>query len=678
MTVFLSAFLLFQVQPLISKVILPWFGGGPAVWTTCMFFFQVALLAGYSYAHLTTKYLSQTVQYVLHIGLVVVAMVLLPIQPSAEWKPSGGETDPTWRILALLCCTVGVQFLLLATTAPLIQVWWHRMSHKAPYRLYAVSNTGSLLALVSYPFLVEPILGSRSQVLVWSAGFFVLAVLVVWSGTIAWRRATPREVVDVTADEPPPTWRSCALWLVLSGCGSVLLLAMTNHVSQNVAVVPFLWVAPLALYLLSFILAFGHPRFYHRYVFGGLMVITQIACAYLYEHDVVDNVVFLLTIHLLALFAGCMVCHGELVRFKPAARHLTLFYLLISVGGAAGGFLVSLVAPSIFLEYYEYPLVLIACWLIWIAVALRDEKGYLYRGRPVWAWGLILLTLAFFLTYLCNGVIDSAASAYMTRRSFYGVLSVQRTLSDDQQNEWVELRHGTIRHGAQFSHTENEFEPTTYYGKTSGLAYAMQHVVGKPHKRIGVLGLGIGTVAAYCEPGDYFRAYEINPDVIEIATNVKYFTFWSLFDKRGARAEMIVGDARISLERELDRRQFQNFDVLILDVFTGDAIPVHLLTREAFAIYFQHLAKDGILAVHVSNRHLKLLPVVWAMATEYGVDMAYVGIEEPLSEWVLLADLDILETIAAAHEGKKMVRVQQTEGSVMWTDDFSNIFSVLR
>ncbi len=543
------------------------------------------------------------------------------------------------------------------------------------YRLYAVSNAGSLLALASYPFLVEPNLGSRGQVLAWSAGFFVLALLVIWSGTLAWRRARPRDRINVAAAEPPPTWKSCAAWLVLSGCGSVLLLAVTNHVSQNVAVVPFLWVAPLAVYLLSFILAFGHARFYHRYGFGGLMALTQIACATMYEFDVVDNVVLLLTIHLLALFAGCMVCHGELVRLKPAARHLTSFYLVISIGGAAGGFLVSLAAPFIFPDYYEYPLVLIACWLIWIVVALRDETGYLYRGRPLWAWGLILLTLACFLTSLRNGVIDSAASAYLTTRSFYGVLSVQRTLSDDQRNDWVELTHGMIRHGAQYLGAKNEFEPTTYYGRTSGLAFAMQHVAGKPQKRVGVLGLGIGTVAAYCEPGDSFRAYEINPDVIQIATNV--FTFWSLFDERGAKASIVVGDARFSLESELERGRPQNFDVLVLDVFTGDAIPVHLLTREAFAIYFQHLAKDGILAVHVSNRHLNLLPVVRAMATEFGVDMAYVGVEQPVSEWVLLAGLDVLKPIAAAHEGK-MVRVQQTEGRVVWTDDYSNIFSVLR
>ena len=649
-----------------------------------MFFFQVTLLAGYCYAHVTTTYLPRRIQCVLHIVLVVIAVAWLPIYPSVDWKPTGTEENPTWQVLGLLGHTLGVQFLLLSTTAPLTQVWWQRVSQRAPYWLYAVSNAGSLLALVTYPFFVEPILGTRHQAFVWSVGFSILAVLIMGCGFLVWRTKTTLEPVDDVAEAPPPTWKSYAAWMGLSGCGSVLLLAMTNHISQNVAVVPFLWVAPLALYLLSFILTFGDVRFYRRDVFGGLMMVTLTACAFLYNFNVIYDVVFLLAIHLTALLAGCMICHGELVRLKPAARHLTTFYVTISAGGAAGGFLVSLAAPVIFLQYYEYPLVLIACWLILIVITLRDERLHLYRGRPLWVWArilfmwaLILIMFPYFLAYLRNGVIKDAAIAILTRRNFYGVLTVQRARSDQAGYEWAELKHGMIRHGAQYLDADKQHEPTTYYARTSGLGYVMDHLADKPKKRVGMLGLGIGTIAAYCQQGDSFRAYEINRDVIQIATNPDIFTYWTLFEERGATAEIIEGDARISLERELSLGQPQNFDVLVLDVFTGDAIPVHLLTREAFGIYFQHLAPDGILAVHISNRHLDLLPVVRAMAQHYDVDTALVS-DPQVSEWVLVGHPRVLGEIARKNEGK-VQRLRRFGGdTVMWTDDYSNIFSVLK
>ncbi len=512
-TILLSALLLFQVQPLVSKAILPWFGGSPAVWTTSMLFFQAVLLAGYCYAHLTSKYFSPKVQCLVHATLVVFAIFWLPVYPADEWKPTEFDDDPTAHILVILGRTVGLPFLLLSTTAPLVQVWWQSVSRMTPYRLYALSNTGSLVGLLAYPFVVEPNLGTQSQAVVWSAAFAVFALMVMVCGSFAWRKPNPTQPASPPAalptgrqqksnsavgsqtlrqtpepasrDESSPTWKSYVAWLGLSACASIVLLAMTNHVSQNVAVVPLLWIAPLALYLVSFILAFGDARLYNRSLFAVVMIAATIGCAYLYNFNIVENVISLLAIHLTALFACCMVCHGELVRLKPSARYLTAFYLAVSVGGALGGVFVSVVAPQIFLQYYEYPLALIACWLILMLVALRDQNWYLYRGRPLWAWGLILACFVVFLACLRDGVIRGAATSLLTNRNFYGVITVQRTPSDRPGYEWAELKHGVIRHGAQYIDPELQYEPTTYYAETSGLGYAMRHIQGKPRKRVG-------------------------------------------------------------------------------------------------------------------------------------------------------------------------------------------------
>jgi hypothetical protein len=378
-----------------------------------------------------------------------------------------------------------------------------------------------------------------------------------------------------------------------------------------------------------------------------------------------------------------MECHGELVRIKPAARYLTSFYLYISAGGALGGVFVSLVAPRIFAQYYEYPLVMIGCWLILMWIMFRDEKYPLAHGRPVWVWAIILLLLVGYGGLFSLGVIRRATSTFSMSRNFYGVLAVLGGPSQDDESQfWLELRHGHIRHGAQYLDEKLKYEPTTYYMRNSGVGRAMKFLEQRSQRRIGAVGLGIGTVAAYARPGDTFRFYEINPEVIRLATDpeTKLFTFWNLIAGRGARAEMVLGDARISLQKELAEGDPQRFDLLILDAFSGDSIPAHLLTVEAFEVYLQHLAADGVLAVHISNRYLDLRLLMRGLVDKFGLQSLLVidqaaAADESRSQWVLLARPGALDNFDRA-EG--VMQLSTERPGVLWTDDFSDLFGVLR
>jgi hypothetical protein len=369
-----------------------------------------------------------------------------------------------------------------------------------------------------------------------------------------------------------------------------------------------------------------------------------------------------------------MIFHGELVKHQPAAEKLTAFYVMLSAGGALGGFLVSFVAPSIFSQYYEYPITLVLVWLTVMAMALTDRDGFLYRGRPVWGWAIVLGIFVVFLVNIREGLTAVSATPYFTKRNFYGVLSIEQM--SDPQGSVIALRHGTICHGAQYLQ-KNQFEPTTYFTRASGMGTAMKHLEGRAEKRVGILGLGIGTVAAYCEPGDYFRAYEIDPDVVELATNPNVFTFWTLFDQRQATADIVIGDARTSLENELANGDKQDLDLLLIDVFTGDAIPVHLITQEAFTLYSQHLKADGVIAVHISNRHLDLVPVVLGLADQLDQNVALV-IQPGLSRWAIVAPDHVLREMEKTSQ-TKMIRLKKgASNTIVWTDDFSDILSVLR
>lgn len=752
--IFLGAFLLFQVQPLIGKFILPWFGGGPAVWTTCMLFFQVLLLAGYAYAHWLSTKLGRRRQAVIHIALLVAAVATLPIIPSARWKPAGGA-EPTWGILALLAATVGLPYLVLATTSPLLQAWFS-VAHpgRSPYRLYALSNAGSLLALVTYPFVVEPGLALRAQGFLWSAGFGLFALLCSYAALrMRQTAAAPPEAAGGGAAAPEPQKASGLgarlLWVALPACGSVMLLAVTNQMCCDVAIVPFLWVLPLTVYLLSFILCFHSTRWYPRvfwwvmlfvamggielarralrlpvvgvfaitgtpeapaadqtfahglwtFVTGSGYLGSDLGCSealsavlggipWVLNEGVDVSILGQILSFCAVLFITCMVCHGELVRLKPNPRHLTSFYLLISVGGAVGGAFVSLLAPRIFPAYLELHVGLWLCCALAMVAYWADRKPH--QAWPQRWWTILYLPAFAGLLVVLGLTLKRDADETMKgclslSRNFYGVLRVSEYHKTDPERHYISLQHGRISHGNQFADEERRRWPTSYYGEKSGVGLAILALRGNGDapQRVGVVGLGTGTIAAYARAGDCYRFYDINPAVPLIATT----WFHYLEDSRaaGADVQVILGDARLSLERQ----EPQHFDVLALDAFSSDAIPIHLLTREAFDIYLnRHITPRGVLAVHISNRYLELEPVVLAQADHFGWRAIVVESKSDKSRkvdsatWVLLtrnaeflASDPIRQAIERAeNDGAEPVTARR----VLWTDDYSNLFQVLK
>ena len=678
-TVFASAFLLFQVQPLISKFILPWFGGTPAVWSTCMLFFQVILFFGYVYAHATTRFLSAPHQAVLHIGLLVVAASLLPITPSDSWKPTA-DAQPILQIVKLLAACVGLPYFILSSTGPLLQRWFSLQAPgTSPYRLYALSNVGSLLALISYPFVVEPTVGSPTQAWLWSTAFGMFTMLCalcairVMKGTSTdgpAGEAAQQEELELPA---APTFAASLRWFGLAMIASVMLLATTNQVCLDVATVPFLWIVPLTIYLLSFILCFDSSRWYKRKSYSVLLVLSMMFVVRVMTNGVNVPIMLQIVTYLSGLYFACMVCHGELAAQKPHPKYLTRFYLLMSAGGAAGGLLVGLVAPLVFSDYLEMHLGITAAMVVGVVIyfcetyAIRDESRPAIRfqsGMLVW-----VIAMLWAVGTLMNEAYDSSDTLDRSR-NFYGVL---RVVEAETKTGAVtrELFHGRVRHGAQLTSEENRMVPTTYYGRTTGSGLAMQYHRPETNRRIGVVGMGVGTLAAYGKPGDRFRFYEINPEVIRLAR--KHFTF---LKDTPSDCEIITGDARLSLERE----NAQEFDVLVLDAFSGDAIPTHLLTREAFALYDRHLASDGVLCVHISNLHFDLRPIVHGLASEF--DWKSLGIQNDdneaeatsMAQWVLLSRDVISEEIRTAATGRFSLHQRR----LLWTDEFSNLATILR
>ena len=680
-TIFVSAFLLFQVQPLISKYILPWFGGGPAVWSTCMMFFQVVLFGGYLYAHLISRYLPPKAQVILHVGLIAAATALLPIAPSDAWKPPDSSA-PVLRIVLILAASVGLPYFVLSSTGPLIQAWFSRSCPgRSPYRLYALSNIGSLLALVTYPFYFEPTFDLPQQTTLWSQCFIVFAVLCAAGAWLARRaaRQVENDESEPVSEVRIPRAAQRAIWLLLPAWASMMLLASTNHLCQDIAAVPFLWVAPLSVYLLSFIIAFDHPRWYKRPVFGVLGVVLMFLIGGLVQlmklsEDSLQNLDLAqqLVIFLSALLAVCMLCHGELVRFRPPARYLTEFYLLIAAGGALGGIFVGIVAPLAFKSFVEWRIGIIGSYVLAVLVLVASVPLGVRRQPwfvvPAAIVGSLGLSVVWYLQ-------TPREQPIYIDRNFYGVVYVERTQSVDPDSRELHLLNGRILHGAEFVAPLRRGEPTTYYSRKSGVGQAVTHFHKKRgHLRIGAVGLGTGTMAAHVQAGDYVRFYEINPLVPQIAR--KYFHYLS--ECRG-KYDIVMGDARISLERELEQGEPQNFDVLVLDAFSSDAIPTHLLTKEAFGIYLRHLRDDGVIAVHVTNRYLRLAPVVETIADFYKLHTTEIDSpSEPAqlyytSYWVLVSkDKQFIESHPAVRN-----EPWQKEKVRLWTDHYSNLFEIM-
>lgn len=671
----LSAFLLFQVQPVISKFILPWFGGSPGVWTTCMLFFQIVLFAGYAYAHALTKLRPRT-QFLIHGLLMLGALICLPIAPGESWKPAGDE-DPMGRILLLLLGTVGLPYFVLSSTSPLTQVWFTRaLPGSSPWRLYALSNLGSLAALLSYPFLFEPRWDVLEQTWYWSGGFILFAALSLWMSWSTAPKGTATESEAVADEGEAPRWWQRVLWLLLPAVASAMLLATTNHVCQDVAVVPFMWVVPLSLYLITFIICFEHERWYLRPVWT-LMAVAAILIAALdtvisvkTEWDPTPNYLAELGWCFGAMFLGCLVCHGELSRLKPRASHLTEFYLFMSAGGALGGLLVSLVAPRVFVTYLEWPLSLIAIFIISVA-ALIAALWQIKLPMVRWASCIVIVAHGVFGVYrLCE--LTLPVDERMERvRNFYGAVNVDEDWDTGLESSYRTLTHGGIVHGMQNLGVLLRDQPVTYYGHQSGIGRSLDTLKDRPEARVGIVGMGAGTTACYARKGQHWRFYEINPEISRLAR--KHFTYLADAETRGATVETILGDARLMLEREPD----QKLDVLLLDAFSGDAIPVHLLTKEAFAIYRRHMKPDGIIVVHVTNRYLALAPVVEKLATDIGWKTTRVLTEED-------GDLDITDYVMVTTDEAFLKDNPPDEPEdpepkdvPLWTDRRHDLFQIL-
>ncbi len=701
LTIFLSAFLLFQVQLILGKYILPWFGGTPGVWTTCLLVFQVLLVVGYACAHALSRWLATRGQRLLHAALVVTSLAFLgalaaewhaPILPGPGWRPTG-PGDPTWRIVTVLAAAVGLPYLLLSSTGPLLQDWFAgRRPSASPYRLYALSNLGSLLGLLSYPFLVEPHMTLRTQAWTWAGGYALFAAGIAACATpwgSGWGDAGPDGRIAGAEREQPqdrPRLGLVLLWFALPACASTLLVATTNQMCQEVAVIPFLWVLPLALYLLSFILAFQGGAWIARgWVHPAFAAALVAVCVALFK-GVTMGLRTQIGVYSIGLFTACMVAHGELVRLKPHPRYLTAFYLAVAAGGAAGGVFVALVAPHVFTGFWELHLGLFACALLALVVAIRDRGSWWYTRRLSRASvrGPALAALAAAGVALAVQTRQHLGTVLVRQRNFFGVLRVLEEYRDDPEWTLRSLVHGRILHGFQYRAADKRDRPTAYFRTDSGIGLALEYhprrLAGKS-LRIGVLGLGVGTLAAYGRSGDVVRFYEINPTVISFSEAAHpYFTFLA---DCPAEVEIVPGDARLSLERELGAGQAQRFDVLAMDAFTSDAVPVHLLTEEAFRVYLAHLrGPDGIIAVNVSNRYLDLRPVLVAAARRLdlkGVTVASAieGKETPGVRWVLLSRSADALVGPVAGGGTPLV-TQGARTVPLWTDDYSNLFRVLK
>ncbi len=780
-TIFVSAVLLFLVQPMIAKMILPLLGGTPAVWNTCMLFFQAVLLIGYSYAHLTTRWLKPRTQVLVHSLLLFIPLIVLPISIARrgpeDWNPS------LW-LLSLLAVSVGLPFFILSTSAPLLQKWFSNTDHPAakdPYFLYSASNLGSMLALLGYPTLVEPWLPLRAQSWLaqnhlWALGYGLLIVLVLACGWVAWRSAPKRSALRYEPGEPtseaeaweelrnrPTLWQRL-YWIALAFVPSSLMLGVTSYITLDIAAVPLLWIIPLALYLLSFILVFARwPLILHKAMIL-IMPLIVLLLIFTMLAEIKMSITVTIALHLVAFFLVALVFHGELARRRPSTRYLTEFYLLMSLGGVLGGLFNAIIAPMVFSSVLEYPIAMVlAClflprwnpddeaWLsrlfpnvfpkpvvLLLDVALPMVLGLVAYGlarflaggtlenTPLgrlqhWAFdglkwlstprgddeynydryvrirSIIVYGLPILLCYacvprplrfgLCVAALFVAGAAWDDRiaqtnnnkvlhqeRNFYGMLTVKRITDTEEGYDTYSLLHGDIMHGQQIRSPFLQDEPITYYHRTGPIGQLFSSFQGPYTKNnVALIGLGTGTMACYSAPGRSLTFYDINPAVVRIAQNPDYFTYWQ--DCK-PKPRLILGDARLKLEDAKDGE----YDVIVVDAFSSDAIPIHLITREAVELYFRKLTEHGVLAVHISNRYLDLKPVLGNIAENLGLygmveyDSSEAAPGKSSSEWaVLVRQRDDLGWMASDDRW----RVLEPKPPVgVWTDDFSNLVRV--
>ena len=731
-TMFVGAALLFWVQPLFTKMVLPLLGGSPSVWNTAMVFFQAALLCGYGYAHLLTRHLGPRGQYLAHLCVLGAAAVALPIGIAEGWRPDSDAPPALW-LLGLLFVSIGAPFFAVATTAPLIQRWFSRSSHphaSDPYFLYAASNLGSVAVLLAFVFVIEPLFGTRGQTFAWTLGFAALAVCIVGCGASVWGSFARNKTTVPSTAVARPTWRRRASWLAYSAVPSALLLAVTGHISTDIASAPLLWVAPLTLYLLSFVNAFARRPLIPSWLAVRSMAFALVILAALFPWR--EPASIFLPLHLVAFFFIATACHAALAERRPAAEFLTEFYLFVSFGGLVGGVFVALLAPMAFDSVLEYPLSLVLAAALLpnrtrkapaqsLTAAVSDTPDYLGRGtlwreRDIVLAVLILavlvggrwfviwaeLPMPFIVFASALGIFALLVLSRQVRpigfalcvaalliagqkqwsgddttwrgRSFFGVYRIVEAVDPPTRS----LMHGTTNHGGQWTTDVGSIEPTNYYTPASPVANVIAATQARTDsQRVGLVGLGTGALAYYRRPEDAWRYFEIDPLVARLAADGGHFDILPTHD---ASATIVLGDARLTLGQEPDR----SFDLLIIDAFSSDAIPIHLLTREAVALYMQKLDDDGVLLLHISNRLLDLEPVVAGIVEDLGhaamagklgkIDREIDPVSAP-SQWVavmrdgaMFDRLALNETWAPLNPASRLV----------WRDDFSNLAGVIR
>lgn len=669
-TALLSAFLLFLVQPLMGRYVLPWFGGGSTVWTICMLFFQSGLLAGYAYAHLLALRLPARRGVAVHLGLAALSLLALPIIPSPP-EPGG---SPTLGILATLGLAVAGPYLVLASTAPLVQAWAVGVERgRSPYRLYAWSNAGSLAALVAYPALLEPLFGLRLQAWSWSALYGLFAALIALCGWRVWREGLPLGAAPETRGPPPPIGDR-ALWIALTATASALLLATTDRLTEDISASPFLWVLPLGLYLLTFIICFGRPAWADRRVWFGLLPLAGFGLWWAIEQGADLGIPAQLAILDGALFIGCMALHGEVVRLRPAPGHLTGFYLATALGGAIGGVLVGLVAPALLPIRLELQIAALATGLLASVQAWRAWTARPFASAPRWIGALMPLMVLALAVGFALDVELRLAGVSAVDRGFYGVLRVKEMPAGLPTGPARKLVHGRIMHGQQYTDARSG-RPLSYYADDSGIGRLFAWGAEHPARSVAAVGLGVGTIAAFGRQNDRVVFYEIDPLVERFAE--QWFTYLGDARARGADVEVVIGDGRLQLARATER-----YDVIVLDAFSSDAIPAHLLTREAFDLYLDRLTPDGLLVINIANRHLDLRPVIRAHVHALGLRSAEVARAGDWlnniahTRWVFVARRSafIDHLIAEDLDTGKMALDDRLE----WTDDFAPLLPLLK
>jgi hypothetical protein len=723
-TLFSSATLMFILQPMFGKILLPLLGGSPAVWNTCMVFYQILLFLGYLYAHFLSSRLNLKRQIQIHVVLILISFLALPLGLPENTVPPT-ESNPTWWLLWTLFLAIGLPFFVVSTTAPLLQKWFAHVGHHTshdPYYLYTASNAGSLISLLSYPFLVEPNIGLSLQKNLWSGGFVILCIFIISCGLLLWRSNQEAMTASHTTETVEPLSLKTKLhWLVLALVPSSLLLGLTNFISTDIASVPLLWIIPLTLYLLTFVIVFSkwndsiHPWMMR---FQAIFLIPFLAFAFIDPADLPYWAYLIL--HTLAFFFAVMVCHGELARIRPHTQYLTLFYLMMSFAGMLGGMFNTFVAPFIFNAVYEYPIMIVAAlllrpdrtasplkdWQSWLQIiipALLIAVGWiLYSNVPNLldyfdqiAISLMVLTLLTFvfrnrpvafagltaaIISLSLGLHGLSSHTIYQERSFFGVFSVRDAMieNENKQPEKIhELYHGTTKHGAQRLAQALQTIPYMYYSQPGPMGQLFQEFDGQnQHWIIGYVGLGAGALSCYSKPQQQWTIYEIDPLVIKIAQNAEYFHY---LERCGKNAAMKVGDARLSIAAE----PTQKFDLLIMDAFSSDSVPTHLLTQEALELYFSKLKPNGILAFHITNAHLSLKKVISDHAQQLKLAALIQEFKpqdnQPLvvvTDWVVMAkNPQTLEPLAQSRLGY-WEKLPLYFDMKPWTDDFTNIIDI--